>query len=138
MTPLQTSPLQVKRSSLLRELSSIERMHWLMDQNHCNHFPMAAEIRGHTTVTMWRNALNELQRRHPLLNAFIGVGESSRPAFYQGDEFKIPLAIRKRASSLEWQAEFEKEISTPFDTSESPLMRAQLFSPILSPGRSLH
>jgi NRPS condensation-like uncharacterized protein len=27
---------------------------------------------------------------------------------------------------LLWQAEFEKEISTPFDTSESPLMRAQL------------
>jgi Condensation domain len=126
MTLLQTNPLQVRRSSLLREFSSIERMHWLMDQNHCNHFPMAAEIRGRTTVTMWRNALNDLQRRHPLLNVFIGMADSSRPAFYQAGEFKIPLVVRKRASSLEWQAEFEKEISTPFDTSESPLMRAQL------------
>jgi hypothetical protein len=126
MTALQTSPLQVKRSSILREFSSVERLHWLMDQNHCNHFPMAVEIRGHTTVTMWRNALDALQRRHPLLNVFIGMEGSSIPAFYQADEFKIPLVVRKRASPLAWQVEFEKEISTPFDTSESPLMRAQL------------
>jgi Condensation domain len=126
MASLQTSSLQVRRSSVLREFSSVERLHWLMDQNHCNHFPMAAEIRGHTTVTMWRNALDDLQRRHPLLNVFIGMDESSRPAFYQADECKIPLVVRKRASPLGWQAEFEKEISTPFDTSESPLMRAQL------------
>jgi Condensation domain len=126
MTPLETSPLQVKRSSVLREFSSIERMHWLIDQNHCNHFPMAAEIRGHTTVTMWRNALNDLQRRHPLLNVFIGMEENPRPVFYQAGEYKIPLSVRKRASPLQWQAEFEKEIPTPFDTSESPLMRAQL------------
>jgi hypothetical protein len=126
MTPRQTSPLQVMRSSFLREFSSIERMHWLMDQNHRNHFPIAAEIRGHTTVTMWRNALNELQRRHPLLNAFIGIEENARPVFYQAAECEIPLVVRKRASPLQWQAEFEKEISTPFDTSKSPLMRAQL------------
>ena len=126
MTPLQTSPLPVKRSPVLREFSSIERMHWLMDQNHCNHFPMAAEIRGQTTVTMWRNALDDLQRRHPLLHVFIGMEENSRPVFYQGGEYKIPLVVRKRASPSQWQAEFEKEISTPFDTSESPLMRARL------------
>jgi hypothetical protein len=30
----------------------IDWMHWLMGQNHGNHFPMAAEIRGHTNVTM--------------------------------------------------------------------------------------
>jgi Condensation domain len=126
MTPLQISPLQVKKSSVLREFSSIERMHWLMDQNHCNHFPMAAEVRGHTTVTMWRDALNDLQRRHPLLNVYIGMQENSRPAFYQADGHKIPLVVRKRTSPSQWQAEFEDEISTPFDTSESPLMRAQL------------
>jgi hypothetical protein len=126
MIPLQTSPLQVKRSSVLRELSSIERMHWLMDQNHCNHFPMAAEVHGHTTVTMWRDALDDLQRRHPLLNVYIGMQENSRPAFYQAYGRKIPLVVRKRVSPLQWQAEFEEEICTPFDTSESPLMRAQL------------
>src|ERR1700753_1082751 len=126
MTPLQTSPIQVERSNVLRELSSVERMHWLMDQKHRNHFPMAAEIRGHTTVTMWRNALDDLQRRHPLLNVFLGMDRKSRPVFYQAAENKIPLVVRKRTSPWQWQAEFEKEISTPFDTSESPLMRAQL------------
>ena len=125
MTPLQTSPLQVRRSPVLREFGSIERMHWLMDQNHCNHFAMAAEIRGHTTVTMWRNALDQLQRRHPLLNVFIGMKENSR-LFYQAGDDKIPLVVRKRTSPLQWQAEFEKELSTPFDSSASPLMRAQL------------
>src|ERR1700722_19670455 len=126
MTPWQTSPLQVKRLSVLREFSSTERMHWLMDQNHCNHFPMAAEIRGRTTVTMWRNALNDLQRRHPLLNVFIGMEENSRPGFYQAGEYEIPLVVRKRASPQQWQAEFEREISAPFDTSKAPLMRALL------------
>jgi hypothetical protein len=126
MTPFQASPLQVERSNVLRELSSVERMHWLMDQNHRNYFPMAAEIRGHTTVTMWRNALNALQRRHPLLNVFLGMEDNSRPVFHQADENKIPMVVRKLTSPSQWQAEFEKEISTPFDTSESPLMRAQL------------
>jgi Condensation domain len=126
MTPLQTSSLQVERSTVLRELSSIERMLWLRDQNHCNHFSMAAEIRGHTTVTMWRNALDQLQRRHPLLNVLIGLEENSRPVFCQAGEDKIPLVVRKRTSPLQWQAEVEKELSAPFDTSESPLMRAQL------------
>jgi hypothetical protein len=126
MTPLQTSPLPAKKLSVLREFSFIERMHWLMDQNHCNHFPMAAEIRGHTNVTIWRNALNDLQRRHPLLNVFIGMEENSRPFFYRAGEYEIPLVVRKRASPLQWEAEFEKEIATPFDTSASPLMRARL------------
>ena len=126
MTPLQTSSLQLERSTVLRELSSIERMLWLRDQNHCNHFSMAAEIRGHTTVTMWRNALDHLQRRHPLLNVFIGTEANSRPLFYQAGADKIPLVGRKRTSPLQWQGEFEKELSTPFDSSQSPLMRAQL------------
>jgi hypothetical protein len=110
MMPLQTSSLQVERSTVLRELSSIERMLWLRDQNHCNHFSMAAEIRGHTTVTMWRNALDQLQRRHPLLNVFIGMEENSRPLFYQAGADKIPLVGRKRTSPLQWQAAFEKEL----------------------------
>src|SRR5271156_5843742 len=101
MTPLQTSPLQVKTSSVLRELSSIERMLWLRDQNHCNHFSMAAEIRGHTTVTMWRNALNDLQRRHPLLNVFIGMEQNSRPVFDQAGDYKIPLVVRRRTSPVQ-------------------------------------
>src|ERR1700722_6709059 len=104
MTPLQTSPLPVKKPSVLREFSFIERMHWLMDQNHSNHFPMAAEIRGHTNVTIWRNALNDLQRRHPLLNVFIGMEENARPVFYRAGEYEIPLVVRKRASPLQWQA----------------------------------
>jgi hypothetical protein len=52
--------------------------------------------------------------------------ENSRPVFYQAHGHKIPLLARKRTSPLQWQAEFEKEISTPFDTSEPPLMRTQL------------
>jgi hypothetical protein len=110
MMPLQTIPMQVKKSSVLREFSSIERMHWLMDQNHCNHFPMAAEIRGHTTVTMWRNALNDLQRRHPLLKVFIGMEEDSRPVFSQAAECEIPLVVQ---NELALQCAEEKETSTP-------------------------
>ena len=126
MTPLQASPLQMEKSFVLREFSLIERMHWLMDQNHRNHFPMAAEIRGRTTVAMWRNALDDLQRRHPLLNVSIGIEENSRPVFAQDGQHRIPLVVRRRASPLQWQAEFEDEIATPFNASESPLMRAQL------------
>ena len=55
-------------------------------------FPNAAEIRGHTTVTMWRNALNDLQGRHPLLNVFIGIAQNSRPVFYQAAHASPALA----------------------------------------------
>jgi Condensation domain len=126
MKSLRTSLLEAQQSSVLREFSSVERLHWLMDQNHCNHFPMAAEVRGTATPAMWRDALDELQRRHPFLNVCIRMKENSKPVFYRAAGHKIPLTVKKRASPLQWQAEFEREISTPFDTSRAPLMRALL------------
>jgi Condensation domain len=126
MKRMTTTLLQGQKSSVLRELSSVEWLHWLMDQNHCNHFPIAAEVHGQTTVWMWRDALDDLQRRHPLLNVCIRMQKNSKPVFYRTGPHKIPLAILKRESPLQWQTVFEKEISTPFDTSEAPLMRAVL------------
>ena len=95
MTPIANkSTLQCREISLSSHANSgsIERMLWLRDQDHCNHFSMAAEIRGHTTVTMWRNALDQLQRRHPLLNVFIGMDQNSRPVFYQAAHASPALA----------------------------------------------
>lgn len=126
MKPMPTSLLEVQKSPVLRELSSVEWLHWLMDQNHCNHFPIAAEVHGQTTVWMWRDALDDLQRRHPLLNVCLRMQKNSKPVFYRTGPHKIPLAILKRASPLQWQTVFEKEMATPFDTREAPLMRAVL------------
>ena len=126
MQEIQTLPLAQESSFDLREFGWMERLHWLLGKNHPNHFAMAAEVSGVTTVDMWREALDELQRRHPLLNVCIGRNGASKMVFRQALGNKIPLIVKRHISPLQWQAEFERELATPFYDSAAPLMRAIL------------
>ena len=118
--------IETQEAPVLREFGLVEQFHWLMGQNHSNHFSMAAEVTGKTTPAMWRDALDEVQRRHPFLNVRIGAEKGSKPVFLRANGCRIPLAVKERTSSLQWQTEFERELSTPFDASSAPLMRALL------------
>ena len=53
--------------TVLRPLGSFEEFFWLIDQNRPLHFALAAQVQGPTTVGRWRDALDLVQRRHPLL-----------------------------------------------------------------------
>jgi hypothetical protein len=126
MQEIQTMPLAQESSLDLREFGPTERAYWLMGKIHPNHFAMSAEVSGVTTVDMWREALDELQRRHPLLNVHIGRNAASKLVYRQAAGHKIPLIVKRRISPLQWQAEFERELMTPFDDNTPPLMRAIL------------
>jgi hypothetical protein len=116
---------QVRDAHLVRELGSMERLHWLMGRNYSNHFVMAAEMTGEIPDT-WRHGLDELQRRHPLLNVCIARDEASQLVFRRTEGARIPLVVKERTSPRQWQAEFERELVTPFDAFAAPLMRAVL------------
>jgi hypothetical protein len=118
--------VSVEKSVPMRAFSSMEKLHWLLDQNHHNHFSMAAEITGRTNADMWRRGLSALQRRHPLLNACIRLENGNGPAFYFVEEAGIPLNVRTLSSPSQWEAEFEREITMPFDAQTAPLIRALL------------
>jgi hypothetical protein len=54
--------------TVLRPLGSLEEFLWLIDQNRPVHFALAAQVQGATTVERWRDALDLVQLRHPLLS----------------------------------------------------------------------
>jgi hypothetical protein len=58
-------------SLALRPLGSFEHLFWLIDQSHPVHFAVTAEVEGDISPRDWRQALNRVQDRHPLLNVSI-------------------------------------------------------------------
>ena len=112
---------------VLRSLGSFEEFFWLIDQNRPIHFALAAQIQGPTTVLGWRDALDLVQRRHPLLSVCIKMGENSRPCFRREIAAPIPLRVLQGNNAAQrWALEMELELSIPFDAAQAPLMRAVL------------
>jgi hypothetical protein len=60
-----------KSKKEVRALGAMERLFWLMDQKHPAHLAVTAEVKGFTKVQSWRNALDAVQRRHPVLSTSI-------------------------------------------------------------------
>jgi hypothetical protein len=58
-----------KSEKKVRALGAMERLFWFMDQNHPAHLTVTAEIKGFTKVQSWRDALDAVQRRHPVLSS---------------------------------------------------------------------
>jgi hypothetical protein len=112
--------------SVVRELGSLERWFYLMNQNRSNHHSITAEVSGSTTPAMWREALNQLQLRHPLLNVFIAEREHSQISFMRDDTQSIPLTVLERSAPQQWQGIATQDLSDPFDASKAPLIRATL------------
>ena len=114
-------------SNVLRSLGSLEQVLWLGSQHRPKHFALAAEINGKTTIEGWRTALDAVQRRHPLLSVRIEKVEGHAPRFLQVPGASIPLRILQGDGALShWESEMEREMSSPVDPQEAPLIRATL------------
>jgi hypothetical protein len=85
--PTATGPM------VLRPLGSLEEFLWLIDQNRPVHFALAAQVQGPTTVERWRDALDLVQLRHPLLSVRIETNGNSRPHFRRETAARIPLRV---------------------------------------------
>ena len=121
--------------TVIRQLGWTERLFWLLDRNSPRHFVLAAQVDGHTAVEEWRQALDAVQGRHPLLTAGIMVGEDSVPYFVRAPGASIPLRVVQGGSAgQDWEKEFARELATPVDPEQVPLMRATLWH---EPGRAV-
>jgi len=121
-------------SDINRPLGSLEHLFWLLDQNRSFHFAVTAQITGRASPYDWREALDLIQERHPLLSVSIDGSPSSVPRFRQRDAAPIPLRIVEEDPKTHWKREVSKELATPFDPSRAPLIRAVLIQGIRTTG----
>ncbi|MCU1323065.1 MAG: condensation domain protein [Acidobacteriaceae bacterium] len=107
----------------LRSLGSLERWFWLMGKNRSNHHAIAAEIHGVISRPQWKHAAEQVQRRHPLLNASIVLDGQGRAQFTRVSSSDVPLTFRPWSTEDQWKAVMSQELSEPFDTTKAPLVR---------------
>src|SRR5258708_23122669 len=118
----------IKPKKEVRALGAMERLFWLMDQKHPTHLTVTAEVKGITKVQNWRDALDAVQRRHPILSASINRNEEGQPALYQADAAPIPLRVVDGSIQGPWELELEleREMAAPFIPKQAPLIRSVL------------
>jgi NRPS condensation-like uncharacterized protein len=97
-----------------------------MDQKHPTHLTVTAEVRGFTKVQSWRDALDAVQRRHPVLSTSINRNEEGQPALYQADAAPIPLRVVDGSVQGRWELEVDREMAVPFTPEQAPLIRSVL------------
>ncbi|MBB3543044.1 MULTISPECIES: condensation domain-containing protein [unclassified Rhizobium] len=114
-------------ATLLRPLGPVEQYFWLSDQNSPKHFCMTLHVSGSTTVQCWREALEAVRLRHPLLRATIDRDEFGMPSFYQLEGYQIPLKVIEAEPPHDWQNAVSNELMEPFPQIAAPLTRAMLF-----------
>ncbi|HTF72331.1 MAG TPA: condensation domain-containing protein [Edaphobacter sp.] len=107
----------------VRALGAMEHLYWLMDQKHPAHLTVTAEVKGFTKVQNWRDALDAVQRRHPILSTAINRNEEGQPALYQADAAPIPLRVVDGSVQGRWELELDREMAVPFAPEQAPLIR---------------
>jgi hypothetical protein len=122
---LELRPFLLQPRDLLRPLGAFEELFCLFDQSFPTNGALAAQISGHTTVQQWRDALDAVQRRHPLLSARIDTTFNRVPHFRHVTGHRIPLRV-VTSPGAQWQREIAEEINTPFNPDQAPLFRAVL------------
>ena len=110
----------------VRALGAREQMFWLMNQKHPVHFTVTAEVKGITKVQDWIDALDAVQKRHPILSTSIKPNEDGRPALYQADAAPIPLRVVDGSMQEHWELELDREMALPFTLEQAPLIRSVL------------
>lgn len=117
--------VRTPKNSTCRPLGAAEKIFWLWDQVQPGHFALTAQIQGEFSTEQLKRALMQVQQRHPLLRVRIALDETEQPWFAE-EVANIPLRILRRQSEQHWQREVETELSTPFNWSQAPLIRAVL------------
>jgi NRPS condensation-like uncharacterized protein len=77
-------------------------------------------------VQNWRDALDAVQRRHPVLSTAINKNEEGQPALYQADAAPIPLRVVDGSVQEHWELELDREMALPFTPEQAPLIRTVL------------
>lgn len=121
MTALSAIPLR-SAPAIRRPLSGYERLFLAVDKINGFNFGIAVSFGGAIADVRWKAAFEQVQRRHPLLNAGINEEDPRAPYFASGAGLPIPLAFQLRTSSTAWQRVMESAIAEPFDLSTGPFI----------------
>ena len=116
----------IKSKKEVRALGAMEQLFWLMDQKYPAHLTVTAEVKGFTEVQSWRDALDAVQRRHPILSTSINRNEEGQPALYRVDAAPIPLRVVDGSVQGRWELEVDREMAAPFTPEQAPLIRSVL------------
>ena len=112
--------------SLTRALGPFEHLIWLVDRWTPRHFVLVARIEGSSvSAEDLSRALTEVQRRHRALRTVIEADEWGNPHFVPCSA-PIRLEVIPRTDQRHWLQEAEKQLATPFEPGEGPLLRAAL------------
>jgi hypothetical protein len=126
-----------------RPLSPLERWYWIVDQISPLNVISHARVYGSLSEELLAQALDALQRRHPLLRVTIRADATGRnPRFVPGRGNPIPLRMVTAGGTAEaaagdrWEQELnDHELVTPVDWHKGPLARAVVLSaPAAAPG----
>lgn len=107
-----------------RQLGATEDMYWRFDSVSPLNFGTVVGLKGRLDIEHLRQALKSLQLRHPLLRVKVQCDLSGNPWFRSGVGM-IPLNVLNQPQGDEWNL-LERQLSTPFDTLQGPLMRCVL------------
>jgi NRPS condensation-like uncharacterized protein len=109
-----------------RQLSTFERLAFLVDQTVNQNFVMVATVSGPLTEAILRQALDLEQQRHPPLKCkFI---DGNPPKYSTEGVPQIPLLVFQRQSDDHWLEMAEKEILEPLPWRTGPMVRVVLLS----------
>jgi hypothetical protein len=126
---------QLMNAVKLRDLDAFEELFWLLEQSVSVSHAVIAEVSGRTTIHQWKDALDAMQIRYPLLSASIRKVPGERPYFERVRGTSMALGVAPLNDSLVLEEEMEKELQRSFgDGRRGPLTRATLFH---SPDRSV-
>lgn len=110
-----------------RKLNEIEYLNWLIGQpdNIC----MSITIKGQLNNELLRNALDKIQKKHPILQARLDVNNEGHPHLIWGVYGLIPVEVIPRTHDDLCKRIVEEEFNIPFETginSVFPLIRVKL------------
>ena len=118
---------QSVNATKLRDLDAFEEFFWLVEQSVNTSHAVVVEVNGSTTIGQWKDGLDAIQSRYPLLSASIVKTPGERPFFEKTRGASMPLRIAPLWDSLVLEEEMEKELQKSFGDGSGPLTRATLF-----------
>ncbi|MBN7135711.1 hypothetical protein A7A76_13340 [Lysobacter enzymogenes] len=104
-----------------RKMMLCERVMYV-DRDSTFTIVQAARVRGALDERRLRDALDRVQRKHPMLRCSVEDGDPPTMVL-EDDPQPIPLRITERIDGEEWQRQSHIERETRFDTARAPLMR---------------
>jgi len=110
-----------------RKLNELEYLNWLVGQP--SNISMVVTIKGNLQEDHLSDALEKVQKKHPLLAAQLDIDEEGHPILIWENIGNIPIEFIPRTADDQYKKIIEEEVRTPFETGiqcSLPLIRVKV------------